>query len=131
MLQIHRFRLVRVQAQVNLSITNITQSANSLPNYEKFEVTFDVNDSVAQNPQWPCDTSQSTPTSGAYALPTVVGISVDGLFLPPGQSNWSNALRQPAFLYTPHDYRVVNADGALAETVQNVLEILRKEGYNL
>jgi len=30
-----------------------------------------------------------------------------------------------------YDYRVVNADGALAETVQNVLEILRKEGYNL
>ncbi|MBI5470592.1 guanylate kinase [Candidatus Kaiserbacteria bacterium] len=30
-----------------------------------------------------------------------------------------------------YDYRVVNADGALQETVQQVMEILRKEGYNL
>lgn len=30
-----------------------------------------------------------------------------------------------------YDYRVVNADGALHETVQQVIEILRKEGYNL
>lgn len=30
-----------------------------------------------------------------------------------------------------YDYRVVNADGALQETVGRVLEILRKEGYNL
>ena len=30
-----------------------------------------------------------------------------------------------------YDYRVVNADGALQETVQQVMEILRKEGYTL
>ncbi len=30
-----------------------------------------------------------------------------------------------------YDYRVVNADGALEETVNEVIEILRKEGYNL
>lgn len=30
-----------------------------------------------------------------------------------------------------YDYRVVNADGRLADTVQQVIEILRKEGYNL
>ncbi|MBI5644915.1 guanylate kinase [Candidatus Kaiserbacteria bacterium] len=30
-----------------------------------------------------------------------------------------------------YDYRVVNADGALAETIEKVIEILRKEGYNL
>lgn len=30
-----------------------------------------------------------------------------------------------------YDYRVVNADGALAETVENVVEILRREGYTL
>lgn len=30
-----------------------------------------------------------------------------------------------------YDYRVVNADGRLADTVQEVIEILRKEGYNL
>lgn len=30
-----------------------------------------------------------------------------------------------------YDYRVVNADGALQDTVQNVIDILTKEGYNL
>jgi len=30
-----------------------------------------------------------------------------------------------------YDYRVVNADGALMETVSQVLDIMHKEGYNL
>jgi guanylate kinase len=30
-----------------------------------------------------------------------------------------------------YDYRVVNADGALMETVDQVVDIMRKEGYNL
>lgn len=30
-----------------------------------------------------------------------------------------------------YDHRVVNADGALSETVDNVVEILRREGYTL
>ena len=30
-----------------------------------------------------------------------------------------------------YDYRVINADGALLETVDQVIEILRKEGYTL
>ena len=30
-----------------------------------------------------------------------------------------------------YDYRVTNADGALQETVATILDILRKEGYNL
>ena len=30
-----------------------------------------------------------------------------------------------------YDYRVVNADGALMETVQQVVEIMKKEGYTL
>lgn len=30
-----------------------------------------------------------------------------------------------------YDYRVVNADGRLADTVQQVVEIMRKEGYTL
>lgn len=35
-------------------------------------------------------------------------------------------------LHSPkYDYRVVNADGALSETVTNVLEIMRKEGYSI
>ncbi len=35
-------------------------------------------------------------------------------------------------LHSPqYDYRVVNDDGKLAETVEKVVEILQKEGYNL
>lgn len=30
-----------------------------------------------------------------------------------------------------YDYRVVNADGELAETIENVITILKKEGYTL
>ncbi|MBI4088113.1 hypothetical protein HY418_01890 [Candidatus Kaiserbacteria bacterium] len=30
-----------------------------------------------------------------------------------------------------YDYRVINADGKLDDTVRDVMEILRKEGYNL
>jgi hypothetical protein len=30
-----------------------------------------------------------------------------------------------------YDYRVINADGALPETVERVLDIMRKEGYTL
>ncbi|OGG63017.1 hypothetical protein A2766_00520 [Candidatus Kaiserbacteria bacterium RIFCSPHIGHO2_01_FULL_58_22] len=30
-----------------------------------------------------------------------------------------------------YDHRVVNADGALRETAERVIEILRKEGYTL
>ena len=30
-----------------------------------------------------------------------------------------------------YDYRVVNVDGMLPQTIDNVVEILRKEGYNL
>lgn len=30
-----------------------------------------------------------------------------------------------------YDYRVVNADGRLTDTVEQVMEILRREGYNL
>lgn len=30
-----------------------------------------------------------------------------------------------------YDYRVINADGSLPQTVSEVVEILRKEGYNL
>ncbi len=30
-----------------------------------------------------------------------------------------------------YDYRIVNADGKLSETVEEVVEILRKEGYSL
>lgn len=39
---------------------------------------------------------------------TKKGISVDGLFLPPGESDWNNAIIQPAFYY--QDYESLNGD---------------------
>jgi guanylate kinase len=53
---------------------------------------------------------------------------------------WSEKEFQTRFQITDHelrihapqyDYRVINADGALDETVQEVVDILKKEGYNL
>ena len=77
------------------SINSINQSGSSVSLYDKFEVAFNITGSVAENLQWPYD-----PDSIA-GLTTRVGITVDGLFLPPGESNWSNAMIVPAFLFQP------------------------------
>lgn len=79
----------------DLSITHIAQSASIVPLYEKLEITFDVDGTVAENPQWPYDPEQIP------GLPTKVGITVDGLFLPPGENNWDKAQVIPAFLFQP------------------------------
>jgi hypothetical protein len=84
-------------SQGSLSI-QITQSPSAVSLYDKFEVQFDVNGSVAQNLQWPYDPG---PVTGMSGQSLGVGITVDGLFLPPGQSSWSNAIVIPAFLYQP------------------------------
>ena len=36
------------------------------------------------------------------------GISVEGLFLPPGQTDWQRALRQPGFLFQDYERELVN-----------------------
>jgi len=88
-----------VLAQTGLAITNVSQSVQTVPLYEKFEVTFNVLGTVAKNLQWPCDTKQTYPVSGVGKLPSEVGISVDGVF-----QNGTTILRQPAFLYTPYNF---------------------------
>jgi hypothetical protein len=97
-----------VSAQSSLSITNINQSATSVPLYDKLEISFNVTGSNATNPQFPYDPQSVT------GLTTGNGITVDGLFLPPGQSNWQNAIVYPAFLYQPTlvdlSYGTVRAD---------------------
>ncbi|OGM27879.1 hypothetical protein A2627_01970 [Candidatus Woesebacteria bacterium RIFCSPHIGHO2_01_FULL_39_28] len=101
------FRPVQSFAQSgNLTISNVNQTASSIPQYEKLEIAFSIGSSVATNLQWPCDTSQTTPTSGAWALSTGVGISTDGVFRSPG----GKVLRQPAFWYVPYNY--VNLSGS-------------------
>src|SRR4030065_1933631 len=91
---------IKTLAQTSLQISNISDNRSNYPNqeipkYEKFEVTFNINDTVATNFQFPYD-GQVVPN-----LINRVGITVDGLFLPPGESDWNNALVQPGFLYQP------------------------------
>lgn len=59
--------------------------------YQKFELDFAVENTLASNLQWPYD---ANPPSG---VPAGVGISVDGVFTDPQGREY----RQPAFLYQP------------------------------
>jgi len=78
-----------------LSIINISQSTKTAPLYEKFEIKFDISGTVAENLQWPYD------ANNIPGLNTKSGITVDGLFLPPGEADWGRAHVVPAFLYQP------------------------------
>jgi len=78
-----------------LSISNVSQSSSTVSLYDKLEVRFDINGTVAENLQWPYDSDNIS------GLTTKIGITVNGFFLPPGESNWSNAVVIPAFLYQP------------------------------
>jgi hypothetical protein len=69
------------------------QNLDRLPLYHKFEVTFAVDGTSATNPDFPYDPN---PPPG---LPGRIGMTVEGLFLPPGASDWNQALVQPAFPY--------------------------------
>lgn len=72
--------------------------------YEKFECSFSITTSAA-NLFWPYDPDPAANTpEHPHAVPAGVGVSVDGLFLPPGETNWAEAVIQPAFLY--QDYQV-------------------------
>ena len=78
--------------------TNAPSYPNGLvPKYEKFEITFDITNSQALNFQFPYVSSAD---ANQYLQKYInLGISVDGIFLPPGETNWNNAYRTPAFYY--------------------------------
>lgn len=86
------------RAASGLTIGALVASGETVPLYAKFEVTFRITDTLASQPQFPYDPD---PPAG---LSERRGITVDGLFLPPGQSDWGRALVQPAFLYQPYVY---------------------------
>lgn len=88
----------KVSAQTSLAISNVYQSSNSIALYDKVELKFDITGTVATNLQWPYDPG---PVNGMSEQSLRTGITVDGLFLPPGQTNWGDALVVPAFFYQP------------------------------
>ncbi len=82
-----------------LSITQITDNrndypGNQIPKYDKFEITFKVKNSVAQNFQFPYDASP--PPGVDLNNPNYQGITVNAVFSP---DNWQTAYIQPAFYY--------------------------------
>lgn len=85
-------------APTALRISAIQANASSVGLYEKFELTFSIEGSVASNPYFPYDPS---PPSG---VPAGVGITVEGLFSP---DNWQTVLVQPGFLYQAYERRCI------------------------
>ena len=71
-------------------VANLRVNAGQVGLYEKFELTFDVPNTVATNFQFPYDPN---PPAG---IKPGIGISVDGLFSP---DNWATTIVQPGFLY--------------------------------
>ncbi|MCS6844018.1 MAG: DUF5060 domain-containing protein [Caldilineales bacterium] len=85
----------------SLQIANVTENADPVGLYEKFELTFDVLGSVATLPDFPYDPA---PPPG---VPAGVGITVEALFTP---DNWATTLVQPAFRYQAYQSQCVGSD---------------------
>lgn len=91
--------LAPLEALAVPTISGISASGVSAGLYEKFELTFGV-DTVATNPYWPYDPNPAANVpEHPNAVPAGVGVSVDGLFLPPDATDWDNAIVQPGFYY--------------------------------
>ncbi len=110
-------------------ISNLSAPSGPTSLYDKFELQFDItgvvpgtptaagnvdtSGNLLVNPYWPYDPSPACNTAEQpNAVPAGVGISVDGLFLPPSDPNtpgtaWggndANAIVQPAFYF--QDYQ--------------------------
>jgi hypothetical protein len=90
-------RVSHGQGGTNLQILDVEANSAIVDRFEKFELTFDITDTVAIHLDWPYD------PGAPPGLPAGVGISVDGLFSP---DNWTTVYTQPAFLYQPYTYTV-------------------------
>lgn len=74
----------------------VTPNGSSVAEYDKFEATFSLQNSVASNPSFPYDTNV------ADGMVPGVGISVTGIFTSPTGKTFA----QPGFLYQPYDRNV-------------------------
>jgi hypothetical protein len=84
-------------------IASVALSVTDVPRYSRFEATFQVT-TRASNLQLPYDAVE--PSYASHLFPdedAAHGVSVDGLFLPPGQNNWAYAEDQPAFYFQGYD----------------------------
>jgi hypothetical protein len=89
-------------SQESLIITSIKDNTaeypeSRIPQFDKLEITFQIENTVAGNFQFPYD--PNPPNGLDLSNPKHNGITVDALFLPPGESEWDKAFRQPAFYY--------------------------------
>jgi len=75
--------------------TNVDAEAGSVPRYGMFEAAFQVAGMTATNPYLSYDVD--TPPGVAPGT----GISVDALFLAPGETDWGQARTTPCFYYQP------------------------------
>ncbi len=109
-----------------IQVANLTQNSPQIGLYEKFELTFNLNrldepngqvlhnltqeiDAGTLNPYWPYDPNPAANIEAhPNAIPAGVGISVDGLFLPSGETTWDNAVVQPGFWYQDYDRQIIN-----------------------
>lgn len=92
---------VQVAASTGPRVVNLQVNAEQVGLYEKFELTFDITDTVATNLQLPYD-----PAPPAGVQPGI-GISVDGLF---SFDNWDTTLVQPGFLYQDYVRNIYNSE---------------------
>lgn len=98
-----------------------SETGQGVGRYDKWELTFAVTTS-ALNPNLPYD--PSVPASASHLKPDEDarrGVSVDCLLLPPGQTNWANALVQPAFLYRNYARTAPPANGDPHPNIENLV----------
>lgn len=97
------------------SISNISTNSNTIPKYEKFEITFDVTGSAAGNPQFPYN--PSPPPGIDPTNPKHQGISVDAVFTNPN----GQTFQQPAFIY--QNYQSINNNSGYFPTGNKVWKV--------
>ena len=87
----------------------IVVTPDEIERYARFEIAFPV-ETAAANPFFPFDPA---PPPG---VPGGTGITVDALFLPPGEPDWESAAVVPCFLYQPVEEVGSGEDVALLPT---------------
>jgi hypothetical protein len=106
-------------ASSKLAISDISDNHtdypnNQIPKFEKIEITFQIKNTVAGNFQIPYDSDPPSGIDPSYQKHN--GITVDALFLPPWETDWKDAIHQPAFFYQYYDDQTkLSWDGNLRE----------------